>query len=147
MLAAAIALHLDSVGLVDYRPDTSGGDCFVSWMPDSPDELVAVFPTGGQPQGSLLPHDLPTFQVRARGGRFDPVTPHDRLVGIAGQLHGLDGVLLAAGTGHEVWVSGITALQSHPVSIGRDGNERPEHTINFQAVVANSTVRRPPITA
>ena len=147
MLAAAIAHHLTSLGLVDYRPDGAGGDCFVQWLPDQPPEAVSVWNTGGLPQPTRLAFDDPSFQVRARGDRFDVTTPHDRLAAIYDALTCLDGVTIAAGTPHEVWVIGISPLQSSPISIGRDDNQRPEWTQNYSVSIANPTAHRPQITA
>lgn len=146
MLVAAVAHHLDSLGLVTWRPDSAGGDCFIEHLPDQPDQAVALFTTGGRPQGARLAHDWPTFQIRARGTVADPLGPHARLQEIYSALQCLDNVTLAEGTDHETAVGGITGLQSDPVSIGRDAVERPECTQNYQALIHRPTAHRPPAT-
>lgn len=145
MLIAAIARHLTSLGLVDYRPQSDGGDCFVEHLPDQPPAAVLLTSTGGAFQASRLPHDHPTFQVLVRADRFQAPESHDRADEIRGALNGLDGLLLAPGTPDEVWLVGLTCPHP-PVSIGRDDLERPRHTINAQATIHAPSPHRPPIT-
>lgn len=142
MLVIAVARHLDGLGLVDYRPDVEGGDAFIATWPSEPDECVVLFPTGGVQQGSAIPYDEPTFQIGTRGQRFDPRPSYERLRSIYGALTGLDGVTLDDGGEDEIRVSGITGLQSDPISLGVDSNQRHRWTLNFHAVTTAPTAHR-----
>lgn len=145
MFAAAIAHHLDSLGLVDYRPSAEGGDCFVEQLPSDPDSIVAVFGSGGAAQPTRLAYDLPTFQIRTRGPRFDPLASASRQAAIYDALVCLDGAVLAAGTPHEIYVVGISPIQAardNPVPLGLDTGQRPEHSLNYQATTRSVTTHR-----
>lgn len=125
MLAEQVALYLDGLGLVDYRPTSTGGDCAVQHMPPEPDEWVGVFASGGLDPGPVVKQ--PTFQIRTRGNRAgDSVTPHDRLVQIAAALHGFRGPLPDGS-----FLLSCFARQAHPVALGADEHGRHEFTLNF----------------
>lgn len=146
MLTAAIAHHLDELGIVDYRPNADGGDCFLDHQPSGPDDAVFLIPTGAFDQPTKNAFDIPTFQVVTRGPRFDPLPSITRQGVIFDALTCLDGTLIAAGTPHETWVIGVTptgGARDNPTSLGRDGNERPEHSANYRAHVRSITAQRP----
>lgn len=143
MLAAAIAKHLHSLGLVVYTPDAAGGDCYLEYTPDTPDEVVVISGTGGLPQQTRLAYDRPTFQIRTRGPIRDPRPSLTRQQAIYAALAALDLVTLDEGGVDEVRVLTCDGMQSGPISIGQDPNQRPEHTWNYQAQIHLPTVNRP----
>lgn len=49
----------------------SGNNLFYSFVPDKPDALVAVIPTGGFSPDLELPTADPTFQIRIRAKAFE----------------------------------------------------------------------------
>lgn len=133
-----IARHLQAQGLVDYRPDDSGGDTFLDDMPSTPDEAVAltVYDAAVEPD-SKLGYDEPRLQVRVRGTQ-DASVSRDRCAAIYSELHGLGPVTLPDGTLLILCV----ALQSGPASMGKDQNGRHEHVVNFRAERRNITAHR-----
>lgn len=139
MIGVAVALHLDALGLVDYRPDEVGGDCFVDHMPQTPDGAVAIFHTGSGGEADFaLPYDEPTVQVMVRGSG-DPRVSHGRAADIYGALHGLGHTTLPDGS---LLISCI-ALQSAPIAIGQDETGRHRHTLNFALDTFAPTTHRP----
>lgn len=148
MLARALARHLTgTVAGVTFDPDGTTGNTFIATMPDAPDVAVMVSPYGGLPQPTRRPVDEVTVQVMTRGAPFDPVGPFDMAQAIYGQLACLDHAVLDEGGADEVLVLATTPLQSGPVSIGRDENDRHEYTVNAQVRAYNPTAHRPAITA
>jgi hypothetical protein len=142
VIDAAYAKHLHSLDLVDYRPDTAGGDCFVGYMPDTPDAAVMIKITGGQPQLSKEPDSLPTVQVLVRGPAHGLRAAQERADAIFSALACLDGVTLDEGGPDETRVIGTTPLQSAPIDIGVDSAQRPERSLNFVAHVHLPTANR-----
>lgn len=142
MLVAALAKHLDAAGVLDFDPDGITGDTFIATMPSSPDEAVAITPSGGNPQPSRLPFDEPTVQVRVRSMRFDPRPGYLRARAIYDELACLDLVLLDPGGDDEVFLHSCTPIQSDPAPIGVDENDRSEWVVNFAcSTTAPSTHR------
>lgn len=144
MFAVAVARHLAAVvpGLV-FDESGAAGNVFVGSMPSGPDEAVAVMPTGGFGQPSKLAYDLPTLQILVRGRRCDPVAPYEHARAIYAELHCLDGVVLDQGGHHETRVVSITGMQSDPIPLGRDDNDRHEYSLNFAAHTHAPTTHRP----
>lgn len=144
MLARAIAKHLATVvdGLT-FDADDGGGSLFVNWMPSEPDVCVAVMPSGGLAQPTKAPTDLPTVQVLVRGDAADPDQGYPMARSIYAALTCLDGTVLDENGDDEVLVIGCTAVQSDPIPLGRDDNDRPEWSLNFQARTREPTTFRP----
>lgn len=143
MLAAAVARHLADLNLVTFDETGVTGDCFVATMPPTPDEAVALMPSAGLPQLSKAPTDLPGLQALVRGPEFDPRPGYARARDIYDALTCLDHVTLDLGGDHEVFVIGCTAMQSEPVPIGRDANQRHEWSLNFSFRTHAPTTHRP----
>lgn len=144
MLAAALAKHLDGLGIVTFDPTGRAGDCFVATMPAGPDEAVAVMPQPGLPQLTRSPHDLPGVQFLVRGPAHDPRPPYARARAIYEALTCLDLVTLDEGGVDEVYLVSLTAAQSEPVPIGQDDNHRHEWSVNFLARTYAPTAHRTP---
>lgn len=142
MIDTAIAKHLTTLELVTYDPDGADGDCFVGFMPSTPDAAVMIKLTGGLPQPSKEPDDRPTVQILVRGTRQDRQGALDWAVAILGALNCLDGVTLDEGGADEVYVVGLTAAQSAPIDIGKDDNDRHELSLNFDAYTHAPTLNR-----
>lgn len=144
MLAYAVAKHLAAnVTALTFNPATSGGNTFVEDMPPLPDLAVMVSGQPGLPQMSRLATDLPGIQCIVRAAAFDVVNGYAVARSIYSELTCLDGITLDQSGAHEVYVIGCTASQSEPASIGRDDNERPEWSLNFQLRTHAPTKHRP----
>lgn len=141
-MAAALAKHLHAEDLAQYDPDGVTGDCFIAHMPQTPHEAVAIFPGPGDENGTRLPHDVVTVQLLVRGPEYDPRPGMVRAKALIDALDCLDGVLLDEGGPDEVWVQGITAMQSHPAPIGPDENDRHEWSCNFRVHLHHPTPNR-----
>lgn len=143
MLTRAIAKHLDTLGIVSYS-DTAvrGTNCFVQHMPDEPDAAVAIMATGGNALGSRLAYDEPNVQILVRGAAHDHATPYGTARSIFSALHCLDLTVLDVGGVDEVFVQSITALQSDPIPLGVDANERQEWSLNFACSTKSPTAHR-----
>lgn len=146
MLAAAIAKHLAAeVDGLTFDASGAGGNVFVSSMPSTPDVAVAIMPTGGQPNLTRDPHDRPTIQVLVRGPRFDSRPAWQLASAIYSQLACLRYVTLDDGGPDEIYLVGCTALQSAPVGIGQDPNQRHEYSLNFVCDTVAPTDHRSPV--
>lgn len=143
MLARAIAKYLTTLGIVDYRDQTAGGDCFLAHMPSSPDVAVMVMPYGGLEQRTRSSVDLPIVQLIIRGERNDPLGGLERARAAYAALACLDGQTLDDGGDDEVHVIGCTPAQSGPIPLGMDENQRHEWSLNFDFRISNPTTHRP----
>ena len=71
MLLDDIGAYLQGVGLVSTGWTLSLGD-----IPDTPDQVISVFETGGWPFDTMnREQDKVSFQLRVRGARNDYTTP------------------------------------------------------------------------
>lgn len=144
MIHAAIAKHLAAeIDSLTYSATTAGGNVFVGWMPAGPDIAVAVMPAGGLRDGSRIPTDAPVVQVLVRGERHDHQASYELAREVYDRLHVLDLVTLDDGGTDEVFVIGCTAVQSDPIPLGPDSNDRPEWSLNFELLVPSVTTNRP----
>jgi hypothetical protein len=136
-LLDGLARYLADRGLVDYQPDSGGGDCYLESMPQTPDEVVILTLYGGPEPDSRLPYDEPRLQVRARG-IADRRVSYQRAQLIYDELNGLGPVTLPDGTQLLL----CYGLQT-PESMGLDDNGRHEHTCNYQLETVAPTAHRP----
>lgn len=126
---------LDSAGLVNDGSD--GWQGFKSYLPPSPDRVLAVFETPGleaegrKPGTGETPYDSPGFQIRIRGDRFGYEAMRARLQAVFESLHEAD--LNGVTTGSPQWLL-CRAVQSGPLPLGLDESGRPGATWNFQAI-------------
>lgn len=134
MLVVALARYIAAnVAGCDFDETGVTGNGFIATMPSAPDLCWALFPSGGIPwagHGSIAT-DEPTIQLRVRSVPFDPRPGLDLADAIYRQVVGLHRSTLDPGGDAEVHVSRTLALQTGPVSIGADKNNRPEFTVNF----------------
>ena len=75
MFAAEVARYLDEQGVCQFDETGVGGDAFVEILPDSPDEVMAVYSRGGSGADQSLPYDSPGIQIIVRGTR-NPLAAH-----------------------------------------------------------------------
>lgn len=149
-LWTSIAEHL-AANHADLAYDDTGvtGQIFVATMPSVPDTStdvhVAVMPYGGAEEPTKQPTDLPLVQLLIRGPRFDPRPA----LAMWADLYALFAALSSTeiGTSDPVFVIVCTPLQSGPVALGKDDNDRHEFTLNLQFRVHAPTTHRPALTA
>ena len=128
-------LHDQAVGTFDETGVT--GDIFVECLPETPDQAIAVYATGGPGGDGKLPYDNPTIQVIVRGNQ-DPRAPGALAQTIYDLLHGFrNSTFMTSGA----WIVGCRGIQSAPVHIGRDENGRHEYSLNFQLITLNANRR------
>jgi len=97
------------------------GSVYIGSMPDSPDNAICIYPTGGFPAdlaGEMLRE--PTFMIKVRNTSY--ATGYALAASVRTALHGINGetnfVLIEA--------------QGDIMGIGRDESNREEWTINFR---------------
>lgn len=148
MIESAVLRYLSTVVAgVTYDAATSAGNAFVQYMPSDPDVAVMAIVTGGQPQLSRLPYDLPQLQVINRAGRFGFRDGDAMAHAIYDALTCLDLTTVASGTPDELYIVGCTPVQSAPTALGVDDNQRPEWSQNFNLHVPSITTNRQPVGA
>lgn len=148
MITAALLRYLDGQGLVTY--DRGRPDAFLEDMPDVPVASVAAFarPGSADTDGGNG-YDSPGVQFLVRGDPDDAGTPgrarsgFGRAAAIRAALHGLSNVLLAEGTADEVWLVQCLAVQSQPINVGDDPDDRPRWSVEVQCEVYAPTALRP----
>lgn len=143
MLSKAMATRAATLTAWTYNDATADGNVFVEWMPATPDTALSVMTQPGQPQLAKRPVDLPGIQFLVRGERqADPADSFALAEELYGEFTCLDLVTLDDGGTNEVYVAGCTALQSSPVYLGRDSNDRPEWSLNFSLRTLSPTTHR-----
>lgn len=142
-LEAALAKRLDAqvAGLV-YDPAGVSGNVFIATMPSDPDQAVMVMPTGGTGNGTRQAVDERTVQILVRGPRFDPRPGLVTARAIYSALDCLDLTTIDDGGADQVFIHSITALQSDPIPLGVDENDRHEWSLNFAVRIPVPTTHR-----
>lgn len=125
MIALALANKLQALSL-----GTVDTDIFVSALPPTIDNCIAVYDTTGLPPHEYLPVRQPTFQIIVRNSSY--VTAKAKIDAIRQALH-----KLANFTQSTVYFYAILAT-SDGGYIGKDANGRHEFSINFRAKVRSS---------
>lgn len=148
-LLAAVAEHIDANHpALAYNADGVGGQIFVATMPTAPDTdtnvNVAVMPYGGREEANRLPTNAPLVQLIIRSKRFDPRPALAVWADLYGLFAGFD--LGQIGTADPVFVISCTPLQTGPIALGKDANDRHEFTLNLQFRVHAPTSHRPALT-
>lgn len=105
---------------------TFATDLFISEMPDSPDECVCVYDTGGEAAWPDYTYEKPTVQVRVRGEKGQYRSAHLLAQGIRDTLNGT-----ANDTRNGARYIGIWDV-SDVLFVGYDDNRRPLLTLNFR---------------
>lgn len=127
----AIAQYLIAKGIV------TSSNVFIAFTPSSPDTLLTINPTGGIVFSDQAKHnyDTPTLQLYARGKKYtDAFSIIDNA---ASKLKGLHGIDLSG-----YWIVDVNAIQSMPILVGRDAQDRVQMTQNFTLEFYNSTENR-----
>ena len=118
MIIKAVAEYLETI--TDLELGTS---LFIGHQPESPDEVVAIYATGGVEPDRYLPTADPTIQLIVRASDYE--TGHDRAQEIADALHRLTNQTLG-----DFYIY-YSFLLGEPAHIGRDKRDRDEFTINL----------------
>lgn len=124
-----IALILQAAGIGSFKVDI-----FVSKEPDSPDNCVTVYSTGGLPDDCLEPDErsseIPNFQVRVRNA--DYAAGHAVMEAIRAVLNKRKNTVTDSGGAVRI----TTWLTTLPHNIRRDTKNRPIRVANFSAMRA-----------
>lgn len=127
LTAKQLAEHLQTQEL-----GTTGEDLFYSFLPDSPDNCISIFDTGGWPKDPDLPRKDVTFQFRIRGEYYDEAQALAETLynyfcpeGIPKKLFYLD----------SLFVQLVQPMQPVPYHLGRDENGRDEFAWNMTFII------------
>lgn len=101
-------------------------DLFIGQMPETPDNCVCIYDTGGYPGESDYVYQRPTLQVKVRGDRGAYKLAHQLCQNIRDVLHALHNVTLNGARYIGIW------QESDVMSLGPDELHRPMFTINFR---------------
>lgn len=100
-------------------------DVFYSYMPDNPDDCVVLFGAGTSVVDThLIGFNERVFQVRVRASSFDATEQMAQEIEAA--LHGVANTQIG-----DQFVRYVL-LDSGPIALGYDENERYEMTLNFR---------------
>jgi len=121
--ATDIATLLDGVSGTGLA---QGTNLFVSVLPETPDAIVAVFDYSGSDPEQNFEYWRPSVQVRVRGAREDYETVYQLAIAIRAYLVALHNTTIGDTRYIGIWAKGDI------MSLGRDNNNRPELSINFQ---------------
>lgn len=146
MIETALARYAASLGLVTFDETGAEGDCFIATMPSTPDQAVAFMPAPPSPQLTKAPTDLRSVQILVRGPQYDPRPGSTTAQALYDAFACLDAVTLDPGGDAETFVIGCTPVQSGPVWLGKDANNRHEWSLNLDLRVQAPTAHRPALT-
>lgn len=133
-LLEQLAQYLANAGLGAYAPNDVTGTIFLSALPETPDQAIAVARYGGPEADAKLGYDTPSIQVRVRGLLTDAADAERTAQRVYDVLHGLANTALPGG----IWLVSCIGSQSGPTYIGRDMSGRHEFTVNFRTEVRNT---------
>lgn len=144
MIAAALARHLTTAGIVDYRANDAGGDTFIDHTPSKPDRAVTItgYRANDVDGGSALHgYDEPVIQIKTRAAT--PRAAHDLAKAIYSELVGLTSRTIAEDTVDETYVVLVTSEQGAPYHLpGVDENGRHEYVVNVAVHHRSLTTHR-----
>lgn len=129
MIIVEIAQYIDSQGLGSFEPDTTTGDVYLEYMPDTPDDAVCVYSTGGAPADVSTSVTRPSAQIIVRG--VDLQTTMERAESIFAAFNNLHDTEFTSG-GTRVML--CRCRQSEAAYLAPDDNGRHEYTINLELI-------------
>jgi hypothetical protein len=109
---------------------TVGTDIFYSFVPDKPDALVAVLPTGGWPRDPYIGTRHPTFQLRIRAAAF--VDAEAKAAAVAAVFRDGAGAKGNFSIGSDHVFLADFAQEPETAFIGYDANSRAEFSLNLR---------------
>ena len=124
-----IIAHLTSESIIE------GGtwEGVIDNMPDSPDTIVAVTPTGGAQPELTATVRYPTFQIRVRG-----LASSAGYTAMQAKMEEIYQALLVIANENVNSVNYAYIIpEGEVLSLGRDKNNRPEITRNFRTAITN----------
>ena len=135
MINSEIAQYLEANGHGTYDPTGTNGNIFIDALPSEPDKAIMIESTGGAEMDSKLGYDMPTRRILVRGEQ-DPREPKRLAKDIYNDLHGFSNDTLVT---DGIFVVGVHGIQSGPVNIGQDDNNRHRFSINFRFRIRNKS--------
>jgi len=127
LLIQEVAEYLENASV-----GTRGTDIFVSSLPESPDNCIALFENSGVEANKYVPLENPSFQVLIRNTSY--ATGRAKAEDVKDVFLRKNNVELTTGGTHALFI--------HPVAdvgyIGRDKNDRHEWSINFNMRIRTS---------
>lgn len=114
-----------AVQLANDTQYSIGNALFKSYLPDSPDNCIAIIETGGLEPDKELPTKEPTFQVIIRGTSYN--SARSKMLQVRSSLHQRKNEFI--GSTFFFFIL-LTAEGGH---IGRDDLGRDEFSLNFRA--------------
>jgi hypothetical protein len=120
-VATEIATYLE-----DESIGTIGTDLFVGDQPDSSDNVISVFNTGGYQPDKYLPTAKPTVEVLVRNKSYASCA--SKIQDVVDLLHNQYNVTLVSGGNYYFYIR----LVAEPSSLGRDEKGRQEFSANFE---------------
>lgn len=126
-------MNPSSVDLKDYLETSAAAtglvfntDLFVSEEPNTPDAVVTLYDTAGEPPQAGFKYDKPYLQARIRSPRQDSQAGYATAESVKDALHGLTNVTINGTRYIGIWAMGdIHQLEW-------DENDRTIFTINFR---------------
>lgn len=109
-----------------------GEDLFYSFLPDSPDNCIAIFDTGGWSKDPDLPREDPTFQFVFRGTDYDSVQTLVEKVRVLFLPGKMPRKCFAIGSD---FIQVVQPMQSAAYYLGRDENDRDKFVWNFTFII------------
>lgn len=137
MIAAAFATDIAEVD-----GWTTDANIVLGPMQDLPDRCVRVLVPTGLPEPSGLPIGNPQVQLMVRGPRDAWRDTEAWARELLDRYDCADGITIATGTADELLLIGCTAMQSDPIQLPADANDRPRFTVNLQVMVHQPTAHR-----
>lgn len=124
MIIDDIANYIQDQGKQIGGVDLSlSSNLFKSELPDSPDNCVALFDTGGLEPDMELPTGDPTFQILVRAASYEAA--HNCIQELRNLLHQKRNVTIGGTYYYFIYLMG------EPGSLGRDAKNRDEFSVNF----------------
>ncbi len=135
-----IESHLVSQGLgkTPGSTSTNAWTIYRTLMPESPDRVIGLFETSGEPPTAGAGVDKPGLQVRIRGPKMKESTgaystARTQIGSIKDTLHEFDPGSISGRHYGGMWA------EQEPFSLGYDDNDRPELSCNFRTHRSRTT--------
>lgn len=133
MLAEEMAVYAASKGLGTYDPDGDTGNIYIGILPDTPNDLLSLFPRGGPPRDPLDEYIIATMQfiVRSKSKLNGLIKGQEVIDAFHAFSHG-------SFTPNGFYVVDCLSQVGEPADIGKDGSDRYEWSINLSVEYHNN---------
>lgn len=127
LLIEEVAMHINTAGIGVYDPNGDTGDVYLGILPDTPAEIVSIFPRGGGQASPPVPYSETNASVQVIVRSIRRLDGFIKGQAIIDSMNGIDDTLVTGG----MHIIDISTMQGEPADLGMNQAGQYEWSINF----------------